>query len=89
MGENNHWCSTRTHWNNSYIEGGWGFCSQECVNQDKNGMAMNKSETDESLWDEGFFNLVGDIDIGNCYTYNPKHPSSAGFQGQFYSLLGM
>ena len=29
-GETKHWCSTKTHLNNSYIEREWGFCSEEC-----------------------------------------------------------
>ena len=83
-----HWCSTQTHWNNSYIEGEWGYCSNECVKVDDDTNILNDLQKGTSLLEEILFNLDGDIDKGHCYTYNPEFPSFADSQGTFYALLG-
>ena len=80
------WCSTKTHWNNSHIQGEFGKCSPHC--KANNNSAENLASLEfHSLWEEGFYRLV-DEDLGHCHTYNPGHRSSTLPDENLIMLLG-
>ena len=82
-----HWCSTRTHVNNSHIKGHFGKCSQHC--KDQINATENLASSDFAfLWEEGFYRLLND-DIGHCHSYNPGGKSAASSDDKFVALLGM
>jgi hypothetical protein len=85
--DDDHWCSTRTHWNNSHIKGHFGKCSQHC--EDQINATENLVSSDfASLWEEGFYRMLND-NIGHCHTYNPDGKSAASSDDKFVAVFGM
>ena len=80
------WCSTRTHLNNTHIQGEYGKCSPQC--KPNNNSTENLASLEfQYLWDQGFYRLFDD-DIGHCHTYNPGHRSSTSPDEKLIMLLG-
>ena len=84
------WCSTKNYLNDTHIFAQWGFCSLDCIHQ-------NRSNVDDSniaihkyneLWEEKVYYLIGENNQGHCHTYNPKYRSLPGHNGELYALLG-
>ena len=84
--EEQFWCYTRKHLNDSAITGKWGYCDPSCQGQNIEDSKNNLAKMQHSdLWSEDIFLLV---DQGHCHTYNPSYKSYAGARGQFYAMLG-
>ena len=84
--EEQFWCYTRKHLNDSAMTENWGYCDPSCQGQNIEDSKNNLAKMQHSdLWSEDIFLLV---DQGHCHTYNPVYNSYAGARGLFYAMLG-
>ena len=83
--EEQFWCYTRKHLNDSAMTGNWGYCDPSCQGPETKENIDNMGIKNSDLWSEDIFLLV---DQGHCHTYNPVYNSYAGARGLFYAMLG-